>query len=68
MINHFSLFAAPAIVLPVINLVLLFLLSADMSERIVLLSFSFVLHFQEIHQVTWLSPHNGENTPRSGKV
>ena len=66
--NNFNLFAAPALILPVINLIILLLLSADVSERIVLLGFSFVIHFQEIHQVTWMSPHNGETSPRSGKV
>lgn len=39
-----------------------------MSERIVLIGFSFVIHFQQLHQITWMSPHNGETTPRSGKV
>ncbi|CAO1336918.1 unnamed protein product [Diamesa serratosioi] len=64
----FYLFTAPALILPLVNLILLSFLSADMSERIILLGFSFVIHFQEIHQITWMSPHNGENVPRSGKV
>ncbi|CAO1363711.1 unnamed protein product [Diamesa tonsa] len=63
-----AMITAPALILPIINLVILFLLSPDMSERIVLLGFSFLIHFQEIHQVTWMSPHNGETSPRSGKV
>lgn len=66
--KNFYLFSAPALILPVINLIILSLLSAEMSERIVLLGFSFLIHFQEMHQVTWMSPHNGESSPRSGKV
>lgn len=68
MFNNCYLFSAPALILPVINLIILSLLSADMSERIILLGFSFLIHFQELHQVTWMSPHNGESSPRSGKV
>lgn len=35
-----------------------------MNERMSLLIVNMVLHFQTINQMSWITPHNGEQTPK----
>jgi hypothetical protein len=41
------------------------LMKLDMKERLVILAANVYLHFQVLHQMSWVIPKNGDNTPNA---
>jgi hypothetical protein len=49
-----------------INVLAIFI-DINLMERISLLTVNILLHFQLIHQVSWMVPHNGDSIPKTSR-
>ncbi|CRK93909.1 CLUMA_CG007436, isoform A [Clunio marinus] len=54
---------ASIVILIIIN-ILAMSINQEMNERFFLLIFNILLHFQTLHQLSWMIPHDGSTTPR----
>lgn len=46
------------------NVFILFI-DTNMIERVSMIAFNILMHFQIIHQISWILPHGGESLPRT---
>lgn len=60
-------FTASCIILMSIN-ILSILIENSLSERISMLTINILLHFQVIHQIAWMVPHDGDTSPKTSKI
>ncbi|KAG5675643.1 hypothetical protein PVAND_005531 [Polypedilum vanderplanki] len=58
----FQVIKVAAVTFFILNLTTLFIKTRK-PERFIILITNMFLHFQMIHQMSWITPHNGEQTP-----
>lgn len=55
---------ASCLILMCLNLLAIFV-DSSLNERLSLISMNLLLHFQLIHQISWMLPHEGDTVPRT---
>lgn len=63
---NWNLISASCMIMVCINVLAIFI-DVNLNERITLLTFNILLHFQLIHQISWMVPHNADSVPNTSK-